>query len=61
MIPKKAPEGVPNDIMLPKNTWEDKDAYDETAKKLAKSFSDYFDKNFGGKVPDDIAKECPGK
>ena len=59
-VPKKC-VGVPDNIMIPKNTWNDKEAYDETAKKLAKSFSDYFDIHFAGKVSDAVAKECPGK
>jgi phosphoenolpyruvate carboxykinase (ATP) len=36
-IPVLCP-GVPNSILDPKNNWEDKDAYAETAKKLATEF-----------------------
>lgn len=37
MIPKSCPN-VPQEVLNPKNTWEDKDSYDETAKLLAKKF-----------------------
>ena len=45
-VPTEAPS-VPADILIPKNTWADKDAFDKTAKKLAalfvKNFSKYAD------------------
>ncbi len=41
MVPDTCPE-VPNDILLPYNTWKDKEHYKSTAKKL----SDAFIKNF---------------
>jgi phosphoenolpyruvate carboxykinase (ATP) len=60
-IPVKVP-GVPSKILFPANTWEDKKAYDKTAQKLAKAFSDAFDKNYGSKnIKKAIVKECPGK
>src|SRR5690606_32142087 len=50
MIPKSCPD-VPSNILNPKNTWEDKEAYDKTANKLAKSFAENI-KKFPG-----VAKE----
>lgn len=37
-------EGVPSELMIPENTWEDKKAYAEKAHELAKSFVDNFKK-----------------
>ncbi len=60
-IPKSCP-GVPSDILFPKNTWEDKDAYDATAQKLAKQFTAAFDKAYGDKnIKASVVAECPGK
>ncbi len=58
MIPKTCP-GVPNDILKPVNTWQDKEAFVENAKKLAGKFKDYFDTHFAGKVNETIAAVCP--
>ena len=40
-MPNSCPN-VPSDILHPKNTWENKEAYDKKANKLA----DAFNKNF---------------
>ncbi|MCA9581743.1 MAG: phosphoenolpyruvate carboxykinase (ATP) [Myxococcales bacterium] len=42
-VPVSCPE-VPAEMLLPRNTWGDKDAYDRTAKKLAGLFVDNFTK-----------------
>lgn len=46
-IPKTCPN-VPSEILDPRNVWEDKDAYLESAKTLAKKFRE----NFAKKYPD---------
>ncbi len=58
LIPKTCP-GVPDEILKPVNTWQDKEAFAETAKKLAATFKSHFDKNFKGKVDEAIAAVCP--
>ena len=37
-------DGVPDEILDPRNTWTDKDSYDLSAKKLAQMFSENFTK-----------------
>ncbi|OFY46671.1 MAG: phosphoenolpyruvate carboxykinase (ATP) [Bacteroidetes bacterium GWF2_49_14] len=60
-IPKSCP-GVPSEMLNPVNTWTDTEAYKKAAEKLAKQFSDHFDKAYGNKnLPADIVWECPGK
>ena len=58
-IPSSCP-GVDANLLTPKNTWQDKKAFDETAAKLAAQFREYFEKNFAGKVDKSIADQCPG-
>lgn len=60
-VPRECPN-VPSEILNPANTWEDKKAYEERAKKLAAEFSDKFDKAYTGKnIPESIQRQCPGK
>jgi phosphoenolpyruvate carboxykinase (ATP) len=60
-IPKACP-GVPAEILFPKNTWEDKAAYDHQAKILAEKFSAAFDKSYGDKhIKESVVRVCPGK
>ena len=58
LVPKSCP-GVPAEILKPVNTWDDKEAFQANAKKLAAKFKAHFDKNFKGKVSDAIAAACP--
>ena len=56
-IPKFCP-GIPQELLNPKTTWLDKDAYDKTAQKLVKMFQDNFEQytNF----PDEVIQSGPG-
>lgn len=55
-IPVACP-GVPGEVLQPKKTWSDPDAYDAKAKELAQKFKDNF-KKFT-QAPNDIAKGGP--
>ncbi len=53
-IPENCPD-VPADVLKPRNTWSDKDAYDATAQNLAKQFEVNF-KQFESAVGDEVNK-----
>ncbi len=55
-IPKECPE-VPSEVLNPRNLWEDKEAFDKMANKLAKDFADNFTK-FAG-VSEEIKNAGP--
>ncbi|MDD4645237.1 MAG: phosphoenolpyruvate carboxykinase (ATP) [Bacteroidales bacterium] len=60
-IPVSCP-GVPSEILNPINTWADPEAYRAAANKLAKQFSDHFDKAYGSNnLPASMVSQCPGK
>ncbi|HSH50240.1 MAG TPA: phosphoenolpyruvate carboxykinase (ATP), partial [Bacteroidales bacterium] len=60
-VPEKCP-GVPDKILTPINTWENKDEYKLTASRLAKKFSTSFDKAYGDKnINESVKNKCPGK
>lgn len=42
-IPVRVP-GVPDEVLRPRGTWEDPDAYDRQARKLAEMFRANFEK-----------------
>ncbi|MBT8494012.1 MAG: phosphoenolpyruvate carboxykinase (ATP) [Deltaproteobacteria bacterium] len=56
-IPTAVP-GVPDEILVPKNTWADKAGYDNTAKKLAKLFQDNF-KQYEDLASDEVKAAGP--
>ncbi len=56
-VPSKC-EDVPTEILNPKNTWTNKDAYDIKAKDLASRFKENF-KQYDAYVNDDIRKAAP--
>ena len=61
LVPRSCP-GVPAEILNPCNTWEDKEAFDRRARKLAADFGTHFDKAYGNKgIDPDVASQCPGK
>ena len=47
MMPKECPD-VPSEILNPRNTWSDKEAYDAKAKNLAQQFVKNFEKYASG-------------
>ncbi|MFA6127759.1 MAG: phosphoenolpyruvate carboxykinase (ATP) [Bacteroidales bacterium] len=60
-VPVSCP-GVPSDILNPINTWDYHEAYHAAAVKLAKQFSDHFDKAYGSNnLPASMVQQCPGK
>ena len=60
-IPQSCP-GVSSQILNPRETWQDKEAYDKRAQKLAGEFAAHFEKAYGKKsIADEIAAQCPGR
>ncbi len=61
LIPRTCP-GVQSEILNPRNTWADKEAFDRRARKLAADFANNFDKSYGNKGIDPaVISQCPGK
>jgi phosphoenolpyruvate carboxykinase (ATP) len=56
-VPSAVP-GVPGDVLNPRSTWSDPNAYDAQATKLAGMFRDNF-KRYGDQVGDDIRAAAP--
>ena len=51
-------DGVPNEVLIPRNTWKDKQAYDFKAKKLGKMFLDNF-KKFEKEADEELLQIAP--
>jgi phosphoenolpyruvate carboxykinase (ATP) len=56
-VPVKCP-GVPDEVLFPRNTWADQDAYDQQAAKLAKMFVENF-KQFKDQASQEIIAAGP--
>ena len=56
-VPKSCP-GVPEEVLIPKQTWEDGNAYDATADKLATMFNKNFERYAAG-VSDEVNSASP--
>lgn len=57
LVPTSCPD-VPSEILNPRNTWEDKDAYDAKAKHLGNLFNQNF-KTFEDRVSDAVRAAAP--
>lgn len=57
LVPKSCP-GVPADVLWPRNTWQDKAAYDAKARELGMKFRDNF-KEFEGIAPAEVKAAGP--
>jgi len=56
-VPVEIPD-VPSDVLRPRNTWKDKQAYDARAAELARMFEENFDK-YRARVPREVAAAGP--
>ncbi len=58
-VPASCP-GVSAGILHPVDTWQDREAFQNQAQKLAAQFRKHFEKEFAGRVDDKIKDACPG-
>jgi phosphoenolpyruvate carboxykinase (ATP) len=56
-VPVHCPD-VPDEVLQPRNTWEDKEAYDQQARKLAAMFHDHFGQ-YAGEVDQRVVDAGP--
>ena len=56
-VPQTVPE-VPSELLVPRNTWEDKDAFDAQARKLSRMFRKNF-KHYAEGLSDAVVKSGP--
>ena len=60
-VPRTCP-GVPDEMLMPEHTWQDKAAFEKRAKSLAVEFSNHFDKAYGSAdISEKVKAQCPGK
>ncbi len=60
LVPRSCP-GVPTEILNPRNTWQDKEAFDQRARKLAADFCNHFERAYGDKgIDPSVIVQCPG-
>jgi phosphoenolpyruvate carboxykinase (ATP) len=57
LVPSSCP-GVPDEVLTPRETWSDKEAYDREAEKLAKMFQDNF-VQYAGEVSQEVLDAGP--
>jgi phosphoenolpyruvate carboxykinase (ATP) len=58
-VPKTLEGVADNNVLNPRNTWSDKEAYDATVKKLAKMFIENFKRYENAKTEEDYSKAGP--
>lgn len=59
LVPTSCP-GVPNTMLIPRQTWKNPQEYDEEARKLVKRFQDNFEEKYGsGTVAPEIREAGP--
>jgi phosphoenolpyruvate carboxykinase (ATP) len=56
-VPVQVPD-VPSKVLTPRDTWEDPDAYDQAAERLANMFRENFQR-YADQVPDQVKKVGP--
>lgn len=56
-IPRSVP-GVPDSVLNPRDTWADKAAFDDQARKLAEAFQENFEQ-FADRVPEAVRRSGP--
>lgn len=62
MVPRTCPNIPDPAILNPRNTWRDKQAFDNSARRLAAEFCARFDRSYGAKgIAADVVRQCPGK
>src|SRR5262249_21510279 len=57
LMPKSCP-AVPDEVLVPRNTWEDKEAYDRKANELAQLFVKNFNK-YASQANEEILASAP--